>query len=162
NNGTFTIPTQAMKNGNFSSLLALGPQYQIYNPFSRTRVGSQFQEDPFKCDSTGNPIMPQLDRTLPGYGTQMGGTPCNIIPTQLINPVSQKLLQYFPNPTTPGSASADGQNNFLQPGLKERASYYTSTTRIDHNISDRHRIFGRASWYDRNSTYNNYFNNIAT
>src|SRR5262245_51926129 len=50
NNGTFNIPTQAMKNGDFSSLLDIGPQYQIYNPFSRTRVGAQFKEDPFLCN----------------------------------------------------------------------------------------------------------------
>ena len=53
-------------------------------------------------------------------------------------------------------------NNFLRPEMVERALYGSHTIRIDHNINDRHRIFGRASWYDRNSDYNNYFNNIAT
>ncbi len=157
NNGTPTVPTQAMKNGDFSALLAVGPQYQIYNPFSRRAVsGGRFQVDPFMCDSAGNPLAPLAN------GTQPTGTPCNKIPTQLINPVSKALLQFFPDPLTPGSATADGRNNFLQPGLKERASYYTSTIRIDHNLSDKNRIFGRASWYDRDSTYNNYFNNLAT
>jgi carboxypeptidase family protein len=165
NNGIFTIPSQAMKNGDFSALLApsLNPTnasthpYQIFNPFSRRAdTGGRFVVDPFKCNSSGDPIKPESN------GTQIGGTPCNKIPTTLFNPVSVSLLKFFPNPTTPGSANAAGQNNFLQPGLQERASYYTSTIRIDHNISDKHRIFGRASWYDRNSTYNNYFNNIAT
>jgi carboxypeptidase family protein/TonB-dependent receptor-like protein len=154
NNGTTTVPTAAMKNGDFSALPI--PAYQIYNPFSRRQVGSRFVADPFMCDSAGSPLAP-----LPG-GSQPAGTPCNKIPVSLINPVAKSLLQYFPDPTTPGSASADGVNNFLQPGLQERASYYTSTIRIDHNISDKQRIFGRASWYDRNSTYNNYFNNLAT
>ncbi len=36
NNGTPTVPTEKMRNGDFSELLALGPQYQIYNPFTRT------------------------------------------------------------------------------------------------------------------------------
>ena len=35
NNGTPTVPTEKMRNGDFSQLLALGPQYQIYNPFTR-------------------------------------------------------------------------------------------------------------------------------
>ncbi len=35
NNGTPTVPTEKMRNGDFSELLALGPQYQIYNPFTR-------------------------------------------------------------------------------------------------------------------------------
>ena len=38
NNGTPTVPSEKMRNGDFSELLALGPQYQIYNPFTR-RVG---------------------------------------------------------------------------------------------------------------------------
>ena len=29
-----TVPTAKMRNGDFSDLLALGPQYQIYNPFT--------------------------------------------------------------------------------------------------------------------------------
>ncbi len=134
NNGTPTVPTVAMKNGDFSALLKLGPSYQIYNPFTRRAVaGGRFQEDPF---------------------------PGNIIPPNLINPVARALLKYFPDPITPGNA--DGTSNFQQPGLQELATYYTSTIRIDHNISEKQRIFGRASWYDRNSTYNNYFHNIAT
>lgn len=154
NNGTDTVPTAAMKNGDFSALPIA--TYQIYNPFSRRQVGSRFVADPFMCDPAGNPLAP-----LPG-GSQPAGTPCNKIPASLINPVAKSLLQYFPDPTTPGSAAADGTHNFQQPGLQERASYYTSTIRIDHNISDKQRIFGRASWYDRNSTYNNYFDNLAT
>ncbi|MGH9903272.1 MAG: hypothetical protein ACRD68_15810, partial [Pyrinomonadaceae bacterium] len=31
NNGTRTVPSAAMKNGDFSELLAIGPQYQIFN-----------------------------------------------------------------------------------------------------------------------------------
>jgi Carboxypeptidase regulatory-like domain len=157
NNGEPTVATQAMKNGDFSAFSSLGAAYQLFNPFTRrTAPNGRFQEDPFMCDPGGNPIAPLAN------GTQVGGTPCNKIPTQLFNPVSKALLQFFPDPTTPGSAAPDGKNNFLQPGLKERAKYYSSTMRVDHNISDKHRIFGRASWYDRNSTYNNYFNNLAT
>ena len=164
NNGTFTIPTQAMKNGDFQALLApsLNPTnaavhpYQIFNPFSRRAVGTRFQVDPFMCDPAGNPLAPLANKTQPA------GIACNKIPTSLFNPVAVSLLKFFPDPTSAGSAAANGTNNFFQPGLQERASYYTSTIRIDHNINERHRIFGRASWYDRNSTYNNYFNNIAT
>jgi Carboxypeptidase regulatory-like domain len=156
NNGTPTIPTQAMKNGDFSALLPLGAQYQIYNPFSRRAEGSRFRVDPFMCDSAGNPLAPLANKTQPA------GTPCNKIPTSLFNPVSVALLKFFPDPTTPGSAAANGTNNFQQPGLQERASYFTNTIRIDHNLSDKHRIFVRGSHYDRDSTYNNYFNNLAT
>src|SRR5258706_236807 len=32
---SFTVPTVAERNGDFSDLLALGSSYQIYDPFSR-------------------------------------------------------------------------------------------------------------------------------
>jgi hypothetical protein len=135
NDGTPTVPTEAMKNGNFSALLALGSNYQIYNPFTRRSIGGgRYQQDPF----TGN-----------------------IIPASLFSPVARKVLdQYYPNPLTAGNA--DGTNNYLRPDLVEHADYATHTIRVDHAISERNRLFGRVSWYDRDSNYNNYFNNIAS
>jgi hypothetical protein len=143
NNGTPTVPTEAMKRGDFSALLnpALNPTnaavhpYQIFNPFTRRRLANgRIQSDPF---------------------------PNNIIPANLINPVARNIVDnYFPSPRQIGNLN--GTNNFLRPEMVERALYGSHTIRIDHNISDRHRIFGRGSWYDRNSDYNNYFDNIAT
>jgi hypothetical protein len=135
NNGVPTVPTEAMKRGDFSALLALGPQYQIYNPFTRRRLANgRIQSDPF---------------------------PNNIIPTNLIDPVARKIVDsFFPTPRTAGNP--DGTQNFLRPEMVERAIYGSHTIRIDHNINDKHRLFGRTSWYDRASDYNNYFDNIAT
>ncbi|HKQ74761.1 MAG TPA: carboxypeptidase-like regulatory domain-containing protein [Blastocatellia bacterium] len=136
NNGTLNIPTEKMRNGDFSDLLAIGPQYQIYNPFTRRAVGNgRFQQDPF---------------------------PGNIIPQNLINPIARKFVDSFLAKPTSAPTAADGTGNFQQPGLKERAVYYSNTIRIDHVINEKHRIFGRASWYDRDSDYNNYYNNLAT
>src|SRR5688572_25586010 len=62
NNGTPTVPSEKMRTGDFSELLAIGPQYQIYNPFTRRAVaGGRIQSDPF---------------------------PGNIIPKELLNPVA--------------------------------------------------------------------------
>lgn len=133
NNGVPTVPTDAMKQGDFSSLLALGPNYQIYNPFSRRPEGARFRQDPF---------------------------PGNIIPASLINPVARNILSYYPSPRTAGNP--DGTNNYQRPELVEQAKYYTHTVRADHVISDRHRLFVRGSVYRRDSTYNNYFDNLAT
>ena len=134
NNGTPTVPTEKMRNGDFSELLALGPQYQIYNPFTRRAVGNgRFQQDPF---------------------------PGNIIPQELINPVARAALDYFGRPLTAGNP--DGTGNFQQPSLPEDIKYANNTIRIDHNLTDKQRMYGRVSWYDRNSNYNNYFNNLAT
>ena len=133
NNGTPTVPTEKMRNGDFSELLALGSQYQIYNPYTRRAVGGRFQQDPF---------------------------PGNIIPRELMNPVALQVLEYIGRPRTSGNA--DGTQNYQRPEMVEATEYGSHSIRIDQNISDRQRMYGRVSWYDRNSNYNNYFDNIST
>jgi Carboxypeptidase regulatory-like domain len=134
NNGTPTVPTEKMRTGDFSELLALGSQYQIYNPFTRRSIGGgRFQQDPF---------------------------PGNIIPPHLINPVARAALEYIAHPMTAGNA--DGTSNFQNPSLPEDIKYANNTIRVDQNLTEKQRMYGRFSWYDRNSNYNNYFNNLAT
>src|SRR4051812_32549626 len=41
---TSTVPTEAMRRGDLSALLALGPQYQVYDPFTTEAIaGGRFQ-----------------------------------------------------------------------------------------------------------------------
>lgn len=46
--------------------------------------------------------------------------------------------------------------------MLEDIKYATNTIRVDHVITNSQRLYARASWYDRNSNYNNYFNNLST
>jgi hypothetical protein len=134
---TPTVPTDAMKSGDFSAFLKLGTQYQIYNPFTR-RVSTpgHYVEDPF-----------------------VG----NIIPSNLINPVTKGLLQYWGSPKAPFTPGTAFLGNNQDSSLAEKTlKYDTYTIRLDHSITPTQKIFGRASWYDRDSFYNNYFNSIAT
>ncbi|HOQ46493.1 MAG TPA: TonB-dependent receptor [Bryobacteraceae bacterium] len=135
NNGTPTVPTEAMKNGDFSALLNVSSSFQIYNPWTRRpAAGGRFQSDPF---------------------------PDNIIPASLFNPVAKKVLDtYYPKPLQAGNP--DGTNNYLRPELMETADYLSNTIRVDHNITENNRMFFRVSWYDRDSWYNDYFDNAAT
>ena len=135
NNGTPTVPTAEMKNGDFSKLLAVKSNYQIYNPWTRRAVsGGRFQQDPFAG---------------------------NIIPSSLFNPISKKVLDsFYPAPLQAGDA--DFRNNYLRPDLMEVADYFTHSIRMDHNVTDSNRLFARVSWYDRTSTYNDYFDNDAS
>jgi hypothetical protein len=134
NNGTPTVPTEKMRNGDFSELLAIGSQYQIYNPFTRRAIaGGRYQQDPF---------------------------PGNIIPRELMDPVALQVLDYIGRPRTPGNR--DGTQNYQRPEMKEETEYGSHSIRIDHNLTQSQRMYGRVSWYDRNSNYNNYFDNIST
>ena len=131
-----SIPSDKMRSGDFSELLALGSSYQLYNPFTRRPAPSnRFVQDPF-----------------------VG----NIIPASLINPVAKNFIDKYLPRATSAPIAADGSGNFQRPELKETAKYYSHTIRVDHVFNQNHRTFGRASWYDRNSDYNNYYQNDAT
>jgi hypothetical protein len=71
--------------------------------------------------------------------------------------VAKAILSYYPDPLQPGF-----QNNFQRPDLVEHADYGSHTIRVDQTLTDNNRMFARVNWYDRESTYNNYFDNIAT
>lgn len=126
------VPTPDQKKGDFSSLLALGPQYQIYDPATIAPVGNgRFSRQP-----------------LAG----------NIIPSSRLNPVAQNILSFYPEANLPGTR--DGANNWTTPG-PEWDRYGSHLFRIDHNISDKHRIFFRGDWNDRELQYDIRFNNAV-
>ena len=131
-----TVPTEKMRNGDFSDLLALGPQYQIYNPFTirphPTQAG-RFTRDPFAG---------------------------NIIPRAMFDAAALKILEFFPLPNQTGTA--DGQQNYQNPTAVAFETYYTVTGRVDHNISANHRVYGRFSWDFWEEEKDDRFDNIAT
>jgi hypothetical protein len=129
---TNTIPTQAMVNGDFSSLLASGSAYTIYDPATRVKLSNgRFQQTAF---------------------------PNNIIPQSRFSPVGKAILGYYP--TTPKSAGdAVGIGNYRDAALPEIADYWNTTFRVDQNVGEKQRFYVRASLYRRDSTYNNYFDN---
>jgi hypothetical protein len=133
---TVTVPTEKMKNGDFSDLLALGSQYQLYDPATTrphpTQAG-RFIRDPF---------------------------PGNIIPSNRINQVARNIMSYYPSPNQPGTS--DGANNYTNPTAVAFETYYTATSRVDHNLSNRHRIYGRFSWDFWEEEKDDRFDNEAT
>jgi hypothetical protein len=131
---TLTVPTAKEREGDFSELLAVGSRYQIYDPGTRRPVaGGRFQNDPFAG---------------------------NIIPPARISAIARNILKYYAPPSAQGTA--DGSNNLPMPGEPERATYYTHTGRLDHNLSNRHRIFSRVNVYKSYMIYNDWFKNVST
>ncbi|MGH9723280.1 MAG: carboxypeptidase regulatory-like domain-containing protein [Bryobacteraceae bacterium] len=132
-----TVPTAEMRKGDFSELLRIAGNYQIYNPFSRQRAPdstTRFQQDPF---------------------------PGNVIPASLLNQVALKALDFVPPPIN-GGTTVDHRNNFPVPNLIETAEYFTHTFRVDHNVSPKQRLFVRANMYVRNTSRNDHFESRAT
>ena len=122
-----TVPTAAFRNGDLSALLggqigtdALGRPIlsgQIYNPFSTRQIG---------VDASGNPIY--IRDPIPG--NNLAG---------LIDPVAKAIEGYWPNPTNSGL-----DNNFASAAAAPTTSNEFSI-RIDHNLTDLARLYGRFS-----------------
>ena len=117
---TGTVPYPKSGGGDFSNLLALGSQYQIYDP-------ATIQPDPANRFSA---------RPFAG----------NIVPASRISPISKAILSLYPAPSGPGLR--DGVNNFVQ-NRPAPETYYNHTSRIDHQIGDKQRIYGRFAYVHR-------------
>ena len=109
-----SVPTPAQRAGDFSSLLKLGPNYQIYDPFSTVPVGNgQFSRSPL---------------------------PNNIIPAAQINPVAANIAKLWDLPNQQGTA--DNTNNYTM-GKNAQDTYNNEIVRIDHNMSEKDRFYFR-------------------
>ena len=111
---TSTVPTAAQREGDFSGLLRLGAQYQIYDPFTtQPAPGGRFSRQPF---------------------------PGNIIPRSRLDTVGLNIVSLYPLPNQSGTA--DGRNNFFFAG-KAIQKIYQHLLRLDHAFSENHRGFLR-------------------
>lgn len=109
-----TVPEAAWRNGDLSSLLKAGANYQLYDPMTiAVAPGGRFSRQP-----------------LAG----------NIFPASRINPVAKNLLALYPMPNQPGTI--DGRNNFFY-SLPAKEDYWTTIGRIDHAFNEKNRMFVR-------------------
>jgi hypothetical protein len=125
-NRLYTVPTQAMRDGNFSDLLAKGDV--LYNPATKS------------CSNgvcTGTPF---------SYNGQE-----DVIPPTDISPIAQTLMnpQYLPLPT-PGLNPGVLHNNYLQVDQNPENSDQ-ATERVDFTQNSKSSWFGRYSWTSENA-----------
>jgi hypothetical protein len=131
--GTSWVPTQALRNGDFS---AYSSQVTIYDPLTRTGTGTY----------TGTPF---LNNIIPPNRI-------NPIAKAILNDYSLPKN----NGTDPTTGPA---GNITDATLAEETkAYNTLTGRVDQGISDKNRMFARYSWYQRNTNYNDYLGSVAS
>lgn len=129
-----SVPTLAQRNGDFSQTFnQAGTLIALYNPFST--VGTVRQR--FQCDGAGNPMPVLPDRT------QAAGTPCNKIPSALIDPVAQNILKFYPLPNQPGAANTNANNYAASGSAQTDLDNYDF--RVDHRFSEKQTFFARYS-----------------
>ncbi|HEX6731799.1 MAG TPA: TonB-dependent receptor, partial [Pyrinomonadaceae bacterium] len=128
----FTVPTEAMRRGDFSALIVNrnnitnSANTVIFNPFSGVQSGTNVVRTSFGC---------------PTSGAVAANSTCNIIPSNLINPVAAALVKFYPLPNITGVA-AGTQNNFFSNQIRHQ-NYRAGLTRIDHRISANQSIFAK-------------------
>lgn len=124
---TNTVPTEAMRRGDLSALLALGSNYQVYDPATTTAAaGGRFSRQPFAG---------------------------NLIPASRLDPVAQKILPYWSAPNQAGTR--DGRNNHFLAG-KSLEDVWVHLARLDHAFNQNHRIFLRLNkdfWEEDKNRY---------
>ena len=135
------VPTQEMRQGNFENDLFGNPVAGqiLYNPYSIVTAAGR---TPFQCDDGDNPMPVAPD------GTQALANPCNKIPGELINPITQQMMDLYPLPT-PGITSG-GFNFSNVPTRKLNEGKFD--VRLDHNFSSKDSIFARFS-YDQADSF---------
>jgi hypothetical protein len=115
----YTVPTQAMRNGDFRGLVdSSGRQYQLYDPMTTDPVTNQRQL--MSCNGIVNTICP--DR---------------------LSPTAKYLFGITPLPTLPDNPLI-GIN--WQGAFKGISRGSNTSVRIDQRISDRDLIYGRYSY----------------
>lgn len=115
----FTVPTAAMRAGDFSSLL--NTTCTGTTTLCPTRI-----YDPLTAQATGT-----VTRTA---------FVNNIIPQNRLNPVAVAYFKLYPLPNTTGNS--DGTQNYFSNQIRS-GNYRSWITRIDHRISDSQTIFGK-------------------
>jgi outer membrane receptor protein involved in Fe transport len=80
----YTVPTEAMRRGDFSEVLGINPNFRLHDPL------------------TGDPVTGAGRAVFPGA----------VIPADRISPVGQRIINAYPMPNNPGTNNGL-QNNFF-------------------------------------------------
>jgi len=135
---TGLVPTQAMRNGDFTNDAFGNPRSGfIINPNVTGSGNTAFQ-----CNSAGNPLPVNAD------GSQAAGVNCNKIPAGLINPLTAKLINLYPLPNA--SNAGLGYNYVNQPVRSLSEGEFDG--RLDQNFSSEDYGFARFS-YDQAKSF---------
>jgi hypothetical protein len=118
-----------------------GASAPVTNADGFPNISNPFGGGPFLCVSGTNVAEP-----VSTTGTQTGGTPCNVIPAAMINPIAAKVVRLYPAP----NANAAGYNYLNEPVRKLNEG--TWDVRLDHNFSNKDSAFARFS-YDQATNF---------
>jgi hypothetical protein len=127
----FTIPTAAMKQGNFSSLLG--------NTIANAPGGANIRE---------GMIFDPLTQTNGAGGLVRTPFAGNIIPASRLDPAAKKIMDLFPNPSRVINGGQGFQQDNYFVTTSGQQTIHQGDLRLDHRLSDKDTLFGSMSWSD--------------
>jgi hypothetical protein len=114
--GNYRVPTEAMRNGDFSGLVdGAGTRTTIYDPLT---TGADYSRQPFNFGGTLNRIDPSR-----------------------VSPLMKYIYSVLPLPNIPGVNPLVGVN-YTAPNPNQQ-DQYTWSARFDHRFSDNDLVYGR-------------------
>lgn len=129
-----TLPTDAERGGDFSrSLNANGAQRTIYDPWTTQVNNNVVSRTPFAG---------------------------NIIPASRIDPTSKIVMNDMYKANNPGFGPTNA-NNFIT-GYANRFRYWNMSDRVDWNVSDKVKVFGRYNQFRTFTAADDYTNGSPT
>lgn len=132
-----SVPTDLQRRGDYTQTLnQRGQRMIVYDPFS----------------SRANPAAPGsfIRDAFPG----------NVLPAARIDPIGRKLVEYYPLPNTAGDPFT--QTNNFAANAPRRIDQANVGARIDHNLTNSYRMFGRFSINRSTLAQPDNFGNVAT
>jgi hypothetical protein len=121
------VPTALERAGDFRNSVIVCNDPNFCTP---AQLGTAIPEhvfNPLNVDTSGN----RSDFTVP-----------NLIDSNLIDPIGQKIINLYPQPTDPNPQP--GQQNFHKVVISQ-SPYWQYDVKIDHHFSDKNRFSGRYS-----------------
>ena len=131
-----TVPTPAMKNGDFSGLVdASGNLIRIFDPATGRDVNGVWTRDPF---------------------------PGNRIPADRIHPTARAIMQYYPDPNGTTAGVAPWQQNLQWAEHFNKDLFWNWVGKVDHNFGANDRAYFRWGENERNEVGNRGTNAIRS
>jgi len=131
---TFTVPTTALRAGNFAA------QPTIYDPLATCAVGSN---PTCPVNANGQPIVTRTP------------FPNNQIPASRFDPTTLVMQKYWPLPNEPGTV-----NNYVL-NFPAGANSNQVMGRLDHSFNDKQRLLARYSWWHVGNSPGDPFHNLT-
>jgi hypothetical protein len=152
---TGVVPSLAMRAGDFTNdpfgnpvLDSTGKvvPYPIANPYMNgaSTDPSVYPNVYFQCNGAGVPL------SASAAGLQAQGTPCNKIPTSLIDPIGKAMLNIYPTNLV-NSGNPNASYNYVNVPVRT-LDETKFDIRLDHTLTSKDNLFGRFS-YDQATSF---------